>query len=69
MNIVANGIKTAQTIIYALLRSLTRNPCKSIALAVYEKKLLSDVPSDESVGEELTFIERFKSSFQRSSIV
>ena len=43
MDILVNGIKPAQPIKYALLRSFIGKPCKRIALAAYKRHLLSDV--------------------------
>ena len=53
MDILANEIKSVHQNMYALLRALIENPCKSIAHAALGRKLLSAVPSDESEGEEL----------------
>ena len=53
ITILAIEIKSAHPILYALLRSLIIKPYKSIALAAHGRELLSDVPSDESEGEEL----------------
>ena len=46
-DILANGIKPVQPTIYALLRSLFGNPCKSIALAVHGRELHINVLPDE----------------------
>ena len=53
MDMLANGIKSAHPSKYDLLRLLIGNLCKSIALAAQGRELLSDIPSDESEGEEL----------------
>ena len=53
IDILANGIKSAHPSKYAFLRSLIGNPCKSIALASHGREILSNIPSDESEGEEL----------------
>ena len=58
MDMLANGIKTAQPFICALLRALIGKPCKSIALAMNLRELLSDILLDESQGEKLVTTRR-----------